>query len=183
MTVSVLFVCLGNICRSPTAHGVFQQLVDRHHLQHAIAVDSAGTGDWHIGRAPDKRSTATAAQRGYDLSVLRARQVSAEDFTRFDYILAMDAQNLRDLQSMRPANFSGELDLFLRYREGRYREGRYGDSVLNEVPDPYYGESDGFEQVLDLVEDAAQGLLRAIAQQHQLPLRNAGLLLQNAELP
>jgi protein-tyrosine phosphatase len=160
MTVSVLFVCLGNICRSPTAHGVFQHLVDSHNLQQVITVDSAGTGDWHIGRAPDQRSTATALQRGYDLSVLRARQVSAEDFSRFDYILAMDAQNLRDLQNMRPAQFRGELDLFL----------RYGNSALNEVPDPYYGESDGFEHVLNLVEDAAQGLLQAIAQQHQLQL-------------
>ena len=163
MSVGVLFVCLGNICRSPTAHGVFQHLVDRHNLQHVITVDSAGTGDWHIGRAPDPRSTATAMQRGYDLSVLRARQVSVEDFSRFDYILAMDAQNLRDLQILCPAHFSGELDLFLRYSE----------SHLNEVPDPYYGESDGFEHVLDLVEDAAQGLLHAIAQRHQLHLRHS----------
>lgn len=168
MTVSVLFVCLGNICRSPTAHGVFQHLVERHNLQHAITVDSAGTGDWHIGRAPDQRSTATASQRGYDLSVLRARQVRAEDFLRFDYILAMDAQNLRDLQSMRPANFVGELNLFLRYGSLSLHT---DSSKLREVPDPYYGENDGFERVLDLVEDAAQGLLRAIAQQHQLSLR------------
>ena len=175
MSINVLFVCLGNICRSPTAHGVFQHLVDRHNLQHAITVDSAGTGDWHIGRAPDQRSTATALQRGYDLSVLRARQVSAEDFSRFDYILAMDTQNLRDLQAMRPAHFRGELDLFLRYGEGRYGSlrSRNGDSDLNELPDPYYGESDGFDHVLDLVEEAAQGLLRAIAQQHQLPLRHS----------
>lgn len=160
MTVNVLFVCLGNICRSPTAHGVFQHLIDRHRLQHAIHIDSAGTGDWHIGRAPDKRSSAAALQRGYDLSVLRARQVSAQDFDRFDYILAMDAQNLKDLQQMRPAHFRGELDLFLRYGAGH----------LHEVPDPYYGGDDGFEHVLDLVEDAAQGLLRAIAQQHRLQL-------------
>lgn len=162
MTVSVLFVCLGNICRSPTAHGVFQHLVDRHNLQHIIVVDSAGTGDWHIGSAPDTRSIETALGRGYDLSVLRARQVNTDDFARFDYILAMDAQNLRDLQCLRPVHFRGELDLFL----------NYGDSDLREVPDPYYGESDGFAHVLDLVEDAAQGLLRAIAQRHQLPLRS-----------
>lgn len=167
MTVNVLFVCLGNICRSPTAHGVFQYLVEHHNLQHEINVDSAGTGDWHIGRVPDARSTATALQRGYDLSVLRARQVSAEDFARFDYILAMDAQNLRDLQKMRPAQFRGELDLFLSYGDGDY-----GDGKLREVPDPYYGGADGFEHVLDLVEDAAQGLLHAIAQQHQISLRN-----------
>lgn len=163
MSVNVLFVCLGNICRSPTAHGVFQQLIERHRLQHAIAVDSAGTGDWHIGRAPDRRAAATALQRGYDLSALRARQVSAADFARFDYILAMDAQNLRDLQRLRPAHFGGELDLFL----------RYGKSGLREVPDPYYGESDGFAHVLDLVEEAAEGLLRAIARQHRLPLERS----------
>lgn len=162
MTVNVLFVCLGNICRSPTAHGVFHHLVERHGLQHAIHIDSAGTGDWHIGRAPDKRSSAAALQRGYDLSVLRARQVSAQDFERFDYILAMDTQNLSDLRQMRPAHFRGELDLFL----------RYGAAHLQEVPDPYYGGDDGFEHVLDLVEEAAQGLLRAIAQKHRLQLNN-----------
>lgn len=160
MTVHVLFVCLGNICRSPTAHGVFQHLVDRHQLHNVIHIDSAGTGDWHIGRAPDQRSSAAALQRGYDLSVLRARQVSALDFERFDYILAMDAKNLSDLHAMRPSHFSGELNLFL----------SYGKSDLSEVPDPYYGGADGFEHVLDLVEEAAQGLLRAIAQKHQLQL-------------
>ena len=123
-----------------------------------ISVDSAGTGDWHIGRAPDKRATAAAARRGYDLSVLRARQVGAGDFAHFDYILAMDAENLRNLQCMRPADFSGELDLFL----------RYGNSGLSEVPDPYYGGSDGFEHVLDLVEEAAAGLLGAIVRRHEL---------------
>lgn len=161
MSVNVLFVCLGNICRSPTAHGVFQQLINHHQLQHAIQVDSAGTGDWHIGRAPDQRSAATALRRGYDLSVLRARQVSPDDFVHFNYILAMDAQNLSDLQRMRPANFRGELELFL----------HYGKSDLREVPDPYYGGADGFEQVLDLVEEAAQGLLETIAHQYQLPLK------------
>jgi protein-tyrosine phosphatase len=170
MSINVLFVCLGNICRSPTAHGVFQHWVERHHLQHAITVDSAGTGDWHIGRAPDKRSTAAALQRGYDLSVLRARQVSVEDFSSFDYILAMDSQNLRDLQGLRPAHFRGELDLFLRYGQGRCGSLSLPHAQY-EVPDPYYGGSDGFEHVLDLVEEAAQGLLQAIAQQHQLPLR------------
>ncbi len=160
--VNVLFVCLGNICRSPTAHGVFQQLVERHQLQQVINVDSAGTGDWHIGRAPDRCATAVALQRGYDLNELRARQVSSADFSSFDYILAMDAQNLRDLQAMCPAHFSGELDLFL----------HYGSGHLSEVPDPYYGGDEGFAQVLDLVEEAALGLLRSIAQRHQLPLND-----------
>jgi protein-tyrosine phosphatase len=167
MAINILFVCLGNICRSPTAHGVFQRLVDHHRLRHAIHTDSAGTGDWHIGRAPDQRATAAARKRGYDLSVLRARQVSAADFSRFDYILAMDAQNLRDLQILRPANFAGELDLFLHYASSYvHKDGGH----LSEVPDPYYGGDDGFEQVLDLIEDAAQGLLQAIAQRHRIIL-------------
>jgi low molecular weight protein-tyrosine phosphatase len=158
MTVNVLFVCLGNICRSPTAHAVFQQLVDASRLHDVITVDSAGTGDWHIGKAPDQRSTAAGALRGYDLSVLRARQVSALDFRRYHYILAMDLQNLRDLQQLRPADYGGELALFL----------NYGQSNEREVPDPYYGEGDGFEQVLDLVENAAAGLLHALVLQHGL---------------
>lgn len=162
-SVHVLFVCLGNICRSPTAHAVFQQLVDASGLGHAILVDSAGTGDWHIGKAPDVRATAAARKRGYDLSVLRARRVTAEDFRRYDYILAMDLQNLRDLQALRPADFRGELSLFLNY--GQHRE--------REVPDPYYGEGDGFELVLDMVEAAAAGLLEAIALRHGLqPVRH-----------
>lgn len=158
MTVNVLFVCLGNICRSPTAHAVFQQLVDGGGLGNAIAVDSAGTGDWHIGKAPDERATRAGAARGYDLSTLRARRVAAIDFKHYQYILAMDLQNLQDLQQMRPADYRGELALFL----------NYGDSVEREVPDPYYGEGDGFERVLDMVEKAAAGLLHAIVLQHGL---------------
>jgi protein-tyrosine phosphatase len=163
MTVNVLFVCLGNICRSPTAHAVFQQMIDSHRLRDVITVDSAGTGDWHIGRAPDQRATAAGAKRGYDLSILRARQVAAVDFSHYQYILAMDLQNLRDLQQLRPADYRGELALFL----------NYGQSIEREVPDPYYGESDGFERVLDLVEEAAHGLLQALMLQYGLqPVRH-----------
>jgi protein-tyrosine phosphatase len=163
MTVNVLFVCLGNICRSPTAHAVFQQLIDANRLQDAISVDSAGTGDWHIGKAPDRRASAAGAKRGYDLSVLRARQVEVADFAHYQYILAMDSQNLRDLQQLRPADYRGELALFL----------NYGQSVEREVPDPYYGEGDGFEHVLDLVEEAAHGLLQALMLQYGLqPVRH-----------
>lgn len=165
--VSVLFVCLGNICRSPTAHGVFQTLVDRHQLQQQIVVDSAGTGDWHIGHAPDQRTMSAASLRGYDLSELRARQVGAADFAQFDYILAMDSQNLRDLQRMQPPHFSGVLDLFLPYGDVLLSNSR---NTPREVPDPYYGGVDGFETVLDLVENAAQGLLQTLAQRHQLSL-------------
>lgn len=152
---NVLFVCLGNICRSPTADGIFRELVASAKLNQKIMVDSAGTGAWHIGKTPDSRTIAAARTRGYDLSVLRARQVTARDFDEFDYVLAMDEANLADLQQLKPAHFTGHLGLFLEFgARGDYRE----------VPDPYYGGSDGFELVLDLVEDAAQGLLEHIRQ-------------------
>ena len=163
--VHVLFVCLGNICRSPTAHGVFAHLVRQHGLQQQILIDSAGTGDWHIGRAPDPRTCTAASQRGYDLSALRARQVCAEDFYRFDYILAMDTQNLRDLQQLQrlqPPHSRGELALFLSYGAA----GKHGSS--HEVPDPYHGEEDSFEHVLDLVENASQHFLQMLIERHGL---------------
>ncbi len=151
----VLFVCLGNICRSPTADGIFRELVASAGLEQKVIVDSAGTAGWHEGKAPDSRSVAAARQRGYDLSILRARQVQLNDFDEFDYILAMDKANLAELRKLQPAHFAGHSGLFLEFgSQDRYRE----------VPDPYYGESDGFELVLDLVEDAAQGLLQHIRQ-------------------
>jgi protein-tyrosine phosphatase len=151
----VLFVCLGNICRSPTADGIFRELVAQAKLDQKIIVDSAGTSNWHPGKAPDPRTTAAARKRGYDLSVLRARQVKVQDFDEFDFILAMDEANLADLQRMKPAHFSGHLGLFLEFAQRLdYRE----------VPDPYYGGGEGFELVLDLVEDAAQGLLNHVRQ-------------------
>ncbi len=153
----VLFVCLGNICRSPTAHGIFQGLVDQAELSDLIFVDSAGTGDWHIGRSPDTRAQQAASQRGYDLGELRARQVSAQDFDRFDYVLAMDDNNYSDLFLIKPDSYKGNLKLFLEYGSRKdYRE----------VPDPYYGGSENFELVLDLVEDAAAGLLNHIQTDH-----------------
>lgn len=159
MTVNVLFVCLGNICRSPTAHGVFQEKVRRHNLGDKISVDSAGTGAWHIGNPPDSRATEVAASRGYDLSRLRARKVAPADFHSFDYILAMDNDNLRVLTRLRPGRFQGELQLFL----------QYGSNLPEiEVPDPYYGGQDGFEFVLDLVESASDGLLEHIRSRHSL---------------
>lgn len=147
--VKVLFVCLGNICRSPTAHGIFQQLVDRAGLDNHILVDSAGTGDWHVGHAPDSRAQHKALARGYDLSSLRARLVTAQDFAEFDYILGMDDSNMSNMAPFKPADYAGEFQLFL----------SYGDSDYREVPDPYYGGDQGFELVLDLVEEAAAGLL------------------------
>jgi protein tyrosine phosphatase len=150
--MKVLFVCLGNICRSPTAEGVFRHKVREAGLEDRIEIDSAGTGDWHVGKAPDARTRAAALRRGYDLSSLRARQVSVADFSRYDLVLAMDNANLRDLTHLRAGRGEAELDLFLR---------RY-ELEIDEVPDPYYGGEDGFEQVLDLVERACDGLLTEV---------------------
>ncbi|BCA27789.1 low molecular weight protein-tyrosine-phosphatase [Metapseudomonas otitidis] len=147
----VLFVCLGNICRSPTAEGVLRGKLEQAGLAERVEVDSAGTAGWHIGKAPDPRTCQAAAKRGYDLSALRARQVSAEDFQRFDLVLAMDHSNLRDLKALH-AGRGNAPDLFLR---------RY-DLATEEVPDPYYGGEDGFETVLDLVEQACDGLIAEI---------------------
>lgn len=145
----ILFVCLGNICRSPTAEAVLRHKLHELGLGESVEVDSAGTGDWHVGKPPDSRTRQAAQLRGYDLSALRGRQVCAGDFSRFDLILAMDNSNLEHLRRLRPGNTAAELDLFLR---------RY-DLALDEVPDPYYGGEEGFEQVLDLLEQACDGLL------------------------
>ncbi|KEA61991.1 Low molecular weight protein tyrosine phosphatase [Marinobacterium lacunae] len=147
----VLFVCLGNICRSPTAEGVFDAKLKEHEdLASMLVVDSAGTAAYHVGNPPDSRSAAIAARRGYDLSRLRARAVDQADFSRYRYILAMDQQNLDNLKSICPADFDGHLGLFLDFAGMKNAE----------VPDPYYTRGDkGFEQVLDLVEAAADGLL------------------------
>ncbi|ANI59039.1 protein-tyrosine phosphatase [Pseudomonas sp. PvR086] len=145
----VLFVCLGNICRSPTAEGVLRHKLREAGLADQVEVASAGTGDWHVGKAPDKRSQAAAKLRGYDLSAQRAQQVTRADFATYDLILAMDNSNLRHLKTMQPAKGKAELDLFLR----RYQ------SEVDEVPDPYYDGDQGFEQVLDLIERASDLLV------------------------
>lgn len=149
--MKVLFVCMGNICRSPTAEGVFRHRVRAAGLESRIVIDSAGTEEWHAGKAPDQRSSQAAARRGYDLTAQRARQVEAEDFQRFDLILAMDHDNLIRLRAARPEQASAEMDLLLR---------RYGLGEI--VPDPYYGGDEGFEHVLDLLEQAADALLDEI---------------------
>lgn len=151
--IKVLMVCLGNICRSPTAHGVLAHRIAQLGLEHLIEVDSAGTSAWHIDEAPDARSQAVAKKRGYDLSEQRGRQVSPEDFESFDFILAMDRENLHNLRRICPAGFSGHLGLFLDFGTG-------GQGL--EVPDPYHGGPAGFDRVLDLVEDAVDGLLNHI---------------------
>jgi protein-tyrosine phosphatase len=122
-----------------------------------VDVDSCGTGSWHVGQAPDRRATVEAARRGYDLSSLRARQVCAADFERFDYVLAMDRMNLADLRNICPTHYPGHLGLFLPFAE---------ELSIEEVPDPYYGGADGFTHVLDLVEAASEGLLRKISREH-----------------
>ena len=140
---SILFVCTGNICRSPTAEGVLRSLCKEAGIE--LHIESAGTGDWHIGQAPDERSQHHARNRGYDLSAQRARQVRLEDFDRFDMILAMDRGHLRALQKLAPAHHHAKIRLFV---EGQ------------DVPDPYDGGADGFEQVLDLVEAQCRRLLQ-----------------------
>ncbi|MCF4099920.1 low molecular weight protein-tyrosine-phosphatase [Maritalea mediterranea] len=144
---SILLVCLGNICRSPTAHAVLQQMALKDDI--SLEIDSAGTGDWHIGHTPDERAMNAAAARGYDLSALKARQVTQDDFYRFDLILAMDRSNLRNLKKLAPADASAQVELFL----------PYGDSTTEEVPDPYFGGEDGFDHVLNLIEDASSSIL------------------------
>jgi len=148
--MKILFVCLGNICRSPSAEAVLRGLAAREAPELRIEVDSAGTAGYHIGEPPDARSQEAARRRGYDMSPLRARIVQTEDFERFDLILAMDESNLAALRKRAPAAFRERVRLFLEFAP---------ESGMDEVPDPYYGGPAGFEQVLDLVEEAARGLL------------------------
>lgn len=157
--ISVLFVCLGNICRSPTAHGVFQHLVEREGLGDRIQVDSAGTHAYHVNDPPDPRAQAAAARRGVDLSILRARKALQEDFEVFDYVLAMDRSNFEHLSSLCPPGAEDKLRLFLSFAP---------ELQEDEVPDPYYGGTAGFERVLDMIERASEGLLADIRQRHQL---------------
>lgn len=156
--VKVMFVCMGNICRSPTAHGLFQQLVDEQGLGNSILVESSGTHSYHVGNPPDGRSQAIASQRGVDLSSLRARRFISNDFIEFDYLIGMDNGNIADMRAIRPDNASGRLQLMLEY-SSRYSE--------KEVPDPYFGD-DGFERVFDLIDDSARGLLAHIRAEHSL---------------
>jgi len=151
---AVLFVCLGNICRSPTAEGVFRVALAQAGLESQVLADSAGIGDWHVGSPPDRRAIKAARARGYDLAALRGRQVVPADFTRFGWILAMDLSNLRALDEMRPPDYGGHLGLLLDLVPG---------VGMREVPDPYYGGPDGFERVLDLVEHASTELVARLS--------------------
>lgn len=146
---------MGNICRSPTAEGVFRHKVHEAGLEHRIDIDSAGTHAYHVGNPPDPRSQDAARKRNIDLSSQRARRVTADDFSEFDYIVAMDESNRYDLQSICPAGYEDRIHLFL----------DFADCRQTEVPDPYYGQGRGFELVLDLVEQASDGLLDHIQRQ------------------
>ena len=155
--INVLFVCMGNICRSPTAQGVFEKLVVSHELSEMIRIDSAGTHAYHVGEQPDMRASEAALRRGIDLSTQRARRVEPGDFIIFDYVLAMDSSNYEELAEICSAEELRKLHLFM---------GFASDSHTREVPDPYYGGPTGFERVLDLIESASEGLLAEIRQQH-----------------
>lgn len=147
--MKVLFVCLGNICRSPTAEGVFRRALARAGWQDRVDVDSCGVGRWHLGKAPDPRAQAAAMQRGIDISGLRARLLMPQDFMDYDYVLGMDHDNLRAMLAMKPEQARAHVGLFL----------DFADVPESEVPDPYYGGDDGFEHVLNLLETAADGLV------------------------
>jgi protein-tyrosine phosphatase len=157
--VSVLFVCMGNICRSPTAQGVFGYLVEQHGLKSQIHIDSAGTHAYHVGEPPDARATRAAGRRGIDLGPQRARRVTERDFLDFDYVLAMDRNNYNDLMLLCPPAHRPKLHLFLEYA---------AELADDEVPDPYYGGVTGFDRVLDLIEMAANGLLADIRERYRL---------------
>lgn len=157
--VRVLFVCLGNICRSPTAEGVFRALVDSEGLGGEITVDSAGTHAYHIGEGPDSRSQAAAALRGIDLSPIRGRRATAADIEDFDYVLAMDQDNYDNLMRLTPPEYESRVSLLMAYAPERSED---------EVPDPYFGGEGGFDRVLDMIEDASRGLLADIRRQHNI---------------
>ena len=159
-TIKVLFVCLGNICRSPLAEGVFRSIVEEHGQQEVFQIDSAGTGDWHIGSAPDARMCQTARKNGLSIDTLKGRQFKASDFEAFDYIFAMDKSNLRDMLSLdQDSSFSAKVRLF---REFDPDPGDF------QVPDPYFGGAKGFDEVFTLVERTSRMLFHRIAEEHQL---------------
>lgn len=153
--VRVLFVCLGNICRSPMAEGVFRHFVQQAGYADLVEIDSAGTHAYHVGEPPDPRAQVAAARRGIDISGLRGRQARREDFSRYDYVLAMDHDNHAHLLALCPPGHEHKLRLFLEFATR---------SAERTVPDPYFGKESGFDRVLDLIEDAATGLLADVRQ-------------------
>lgn len=155
--IKILFVCLGNICRSPTAEAVFRKVVQDATQLDKFEIDSAGTAGYHVGERPDSRAQAAALARGVDMSAIRARCVSDGDFEYYDLILAMDKNNLRDLKRRCPESYQDKIKLFLEFASGY---------VEREVPDPYYGGDEGFSHVLDLVENASHGLLASFTKEN-----------------
>jgi protein-tyrosine phosphatase len=146
----LLFVCLGNICRSPMAEGAFRRAAAEEGVLDHFEIDSAGLGDWHVGQAPDDRAQKAAGQRGIDISGQSARQISREDFSRFDLLLAMDGSNYDELAELAPRNARHKIRRFLDFAP---------HAGAKDVPDPFFGEAEGFDQALDLIEEAARGLL------------------------
>ena len=151
--VGVLFVCLGNICRSPSAEGVFRHCVENSDLQLNVKIDSAGTANYHSGDPPDSRAISVAASRGINLKNLRARQIRRSDFQQFDYIIAMDRHNYSDLISLAPRDHHCRIQLFLDFTDNWSER---------EIPDPYYGGPQGFERAFDMINDASKGLIKDI---------------------
>lgn len=157
--IGILFVCMGNICRSPTAHGVFDEMVRSYGMEDVFHIDSAGTHAYHIGKKPDPRAREVAKNKGYDISYVRARGLSEQDYLKFDYLLAMDRTNLSSLQVKSPLNERDKLDLFLNF---------HPDKVGEEVPDPYLKDNELFDTVFELVEQGCEHLLRAMRNRHHL---------------
>ena len=157
--IKVLFVCMGNICRSPTAEGVFRHKIENANLDNKVEIDSAGTHAYHVGEQPDGRAQKAALNRGFDLSHQRARRVNSNDFEEFDYVIAMDKDNEDSLLSICPTGLDDRVHLFLNFAS---------NTNTTEVPDPYYGGGNGFNVVLDLVEDAADGLIAHLQKNHPL---------------
>lgn len=155
--VRVLMVCLGNICRSPTAQGVLEKLIENQGLQQSVQVDSAGTGDWHLGEAPDPRAVSAAARRGFEIHRQTARQVERRDFEHFDYILCMDRSNLSTVREICPRAHRSKLQLLMEFGNSSHHD---------TVPDPYYSGDQGFELVLDLLEDACDNFLVHVRAEH-----------------
>ena len=155
--VKVLFVCLGNICRSPTAEGVFRKVVVDAGLSELIVIDSAGTHAYHVGEPPDRRAQETAARRGVDISELRGRRATENDLDEFDYVLAMDRENLHNLLAIAQEHHRERIKLFMEFA---------ADQEEEDVPDPYYGGPSGFDRVMDMIEEASEGLLTEIRKKH-----------------
>ena len=149
----VLFVCLGNICRSPTAQAIFEKRIVEHGLEDFFRIDSCGTGSWHIGKMPDSRAMEAAAKRGYSLNHIRARKMQIKDFDDFDYFVAMDRENLKEIERLCPEKFRGNVVLFSSFIK---------NSKLVDVPDPYYGGERGFDEVIDMIELGSSDFLKTI---------------------